>query len=617
LLVAAQHFCAENRISANHRCLQSFCAHYNQHRFEVVPEWAALAKPEISWQTLIRWQDELKKNGVKALMGKYGTRKNKNAVEGNPQLRELIEGMLLNQPHLGAKALYRYAQVRYTGAEPLPSLQIVQRWLKAYKENPETASRLAYATDPDRWRSKFEPALGSRSERVKALNDLWELDSTLADAVWELSNGKRYAIIGCIDVFSRRGRLLVNPTSNSDAIAALLRRCLLEWGVPKAIRTDNGKDYTSIYIQSVIGALEVDHELCTPFTPTEKPHIERFLGTFNHSFVEYLKGYVGHSVAERQSIRAREILKDAPEKAELKVVSLDATLAEFQKFCDQWIDWYLQQPHQGLGGKRPLEMLGAQKTVTINPRALDVLLQKAPGGDGKRIVQKKGVQVGRLEDGKTAWFIGDWIGNPGVIGSTVYVRLDACDLGTIYLYKDSLAKDYIGSAACAELVEMDRKVVAMKAKHRSKLVRTAVSERRRVAKKLAKQVEGFQGILDKSSAKLANVLVFPGSTQELRVSATESANVLLKDLEPKPPQPSLSEERRAELERISNQPKPMKRGVERFNDLRGIEPSEMEPDDYEFMQTWLNSPDSQHVLKTNIDFFPHLRVFLDAQRASG
>jgi hypothetical protein len=164
---------------------------------------------------------------------------------------------------------------------------------------------------------------------------------------------------------------------------------------------------------------------------------------------------------------------------------------------------------------------------------------------------------------------------------------------------------------------MDRKVVAMKAKHRSKLVRTAVSERRRVAKKLARQVEGFQGILDGSSAKLANVLVFPGSTQEHRVPATESAELLLKDLEPKSPQPSLSEERRTELERISNPQPPMKDGVERFNTLRSVEPSEMNASDYEFMVSWLNSPDSRYVLKTNIDFFPHLRVFLDAQRASG
>lgn len=615
LLVACEHFCGENRITANNRCLQGFAAYYAPHRFDLVPEWVAVERKEVSWQTLTRWQDELKKNGVRSLMGKYGLRKGRNAVEANPALKELIEGLLLKQPHLGAKQLYRYAQVRYEGEAPLPSLQIVQRWLKAYKENPETASRLAYATDPDRWRSKYEPALGSRSERVKALNDLWELDSTLADAVWELADGKRYAIVGCIDVYSRRARLLVNPTSNSDAIAALLRRCLLEWGVPTAIRTDNGKDYTSIYLQSVIGALEVNHELCTPFTPTEKPHIERFLGTFNHSFVEYLRGFVGHSVAERQSIRAREILKDAPEKAELKVVSLSATLADFQRFCDQWIDWYLQQPHQGLGGKRPLDMLGAQKTVTINPRALDVLLMKAPGGEGKRIVQKKGVQVGRLEDGKTAWFIGDWIGNPGVIGSTVYVRLDACDLGTIYLYKDSLAKNYLGSAACAELVDIDRKVVAMKAKHKAKLVRTGVSARNAVAKKFKQLNTTYQQVLDDASERMANVLLFPGQSEDHQSAAIESAELLLQAREPKASLPSLTEERKAELDRLSNPEKPKKQGVERFNELRAVNPVAMSDEDYEWMAFWLNSPEARHVLKTNIDFFPHLREFLTSQRA--
>lgn len=607
LLTAADHFCKNNGIDKRILCSQSFCALYHRVRFDLVPEWVAVAKPTISWQTLTRWQDELKKNGVAQMADQYGKRKGQNAIEKNPELRNLFEAELLKAPHLGPKQIYLAVKVRYSG--DLPSLQIFQRWVKAYKESPLGAAKFTLAENPDRYKNEFMPAFGSRSEGIKALNDLWELDSTLSDTIWELKNGKRYAIIGCIDVYSRRPRLLVNPVSNSDAIAALIRRCLLEWGVPKAIRTDNGKDYTSIHLVNLLQSLEIKHHLCTPFTPEEKPHIERFLGTFNHSFIPYLEGFVGHSVAQRQAIRAREKFADAPETFELRVLSIDKDLAEFQTFCDQWIDWYMQQPHGGLGNKRPLEMIGAQKLVRINERALDVLLMKAPIGNGKRTVQKKGIQVGRLEDGKAAWHIGSWMGDPGVIGRTVYVRLDPSDLGTVYVYGDELAREYLGTAHCAELTGIDRKVIAMKAKHRNKAVRAVVSER----KKLAKKFKGVQqDLLDAATAAKTNILTFPGATEQHQAVALEAAELVLKEFEPRAQAPALSAERLAELEEYLQEPEAFESEVDRYHRLRKLQPQNLSAADFSWMCWYCQQPEVQrHIVLPALDFYGHLQVYLD------
>ena len=46
---------------------------------------------------------------------------------------------------------------------------------------------------------------------------------------------------------------MVVPTSRATAIAALLRRCILEWGVPEAVRTDEGENYTSRHVLGVLG----------------------------------------------------------------------------------------------------------------------------------------------------------------------------------------------------------------------------------------------------------------------------------------------------------------------------------------------------------------------------
>ena len=120
-----------------------------------------------------------------------------------------------------------------------PALSTVREWLRNWRR--KHWREFAAATSPDLDRSHHKPAGGNASAEIVRLNQLWELDSTTADII--CSDGKRYAIVGAIDVWSRRARVLVVPSSRATAIAALLRRCLLDWGVPEAVRTDEGKDY--------------------------------------------------------------------------------------------------------------------------------------------------------------------------------------------------------------------------------------------------------------------------------------------------------------------------------------------------------------------------------------
>ena len=116
---------------------------------------------------------------------------------------------------------------------------------------------------------------------------------------------RRYALVGVIDVWSRRVMYQLAPVSSSAAITQLLRRALLRWGVPEKLRLDNGRDYASERVALLAGALAIRIEHCRPFHPEEKPFIERTFRTVSVA-MEMLPGYVGHSVAERQQLRARE-----------------------------------------------------------------------------------------------------------------------------------------------------------------------------------------------------------------------------------------------------------------------------------------------------------------------
>lgn len=171
----------------------------------------------------------------------------------------MSEGFVLCYPYGAAKELRRWLVAKY-GAVRVPSVSTVRRWMARWRK--ENANLLMMETDPDRYRSHRRPAVGDAAAGIVRLNQLWELDSTPADAI--CTDG-RYSLIGVLDVYSRRARVLVRPTSRSTAIAAALRRALLDWGVPEVVRTDEGKDYVSRHIRR---CLPISGSSTTSFLPT-------------------------------------------------------------------------------------------------------------------------------------------------------------------------------------------------------------------------------------------------------------------------------------------------------------------------------------------------------------
>ncbi len=219
------------------------------------------------------------------------------------QMRDCVKALIYaHGPHLTASHAVRVLQARHGEA---PSLRAVQRWLRRWRA--ENAQTLAAVTDPDGHRSLYAPAFGKWTGSIAEPNALWELDSTKADVV--CTDG-RMAIVGALDVWSRRGRLLVVPVSRATAICALLRRCLIDWGVPRAVRTDGGKDYVSTHLRRVLQDLGIAHDICPPYTPEAKPHIERWLGTVARDLFAFLPGFIGHSVADRKRIEAHKSMAE-------------------------------------------------------------------------------------------------------------------------------------------------------------------------------------------------------------------------------------------------------------------------------------------------------------------
>ncbi|MEG3640483.1 Mu transposase C-terminal domain-containing protein [Magnetococcus sp. PR-3] len=512
-----------------------------------LPEEAVQAKVKIPSQpTLYRWQRQFRESGPGGLLPEHG-----NAKRGTTSLtadqQDLAVSMMLDHPRCGPKRVREAMQARFGYTSPKTTIaRYMEAWRKQHK------SLVLYVTNPDAWRSNHMVAFGSLSEEITALNQRWEMDSTKADLM--LADGKRHDIVGVIDIWSRRLKLLVTRTTRSTAVTALARNAMLDWGLPQQIKTDNGSDYVSKHTVRVFESLNIEQLICTPFAPEQKPHIERAFWTFSHGLLELLPGFVGHDITDRKAIESRKTFAQRLFGGD-EVIDLSHMSAEdLQAYCDEWIEnLYNHDVHSGIKQTPSDRVLSWPHPVARikDERALDLLLAPAPDGNGTRRVAKKGLRIANYNYDAPA------LTQPEVMGQTVQVRMDEANIGVVYVF-DERGK-YICVAECPELLGVSRKERAMAAK---RLQAKIYQQQRREAKALTKEM-GTAGIAAEVLAMRAEAA--PNITP-LRPAgshttpALEQAGVLAKDLDRRnaPPPQRTQADRQAQQALVAelNAPKP-------------------------------------------------------------
>lgn len=488
--------------------MDDFCDVYNSGAITVSVEVRQLAGGVVHPSTLRRWRKTLKEQGPAALAGNYGNRTGTGKLDTDQDLRHFVIGLLAEKPHISAKLVSEALDARFgDSGKALPDPRSVQRWLKKWKaDNAETFQAL---TNPDAWKNRYMAGFGSLSENVTRACQLWMLDSTPADL--QLEDG-RYSLVGLIDVAWRGLRLYVTKTSTAEAVCQIMRRGILELGVPEAIKCDNGKDYVSDRVAGLLTSLEIEPRFSAPFSPWEKGNIERAFRTFSHSLLELLPGYCGHNVAEAQALRARESFADRLFKKNA-VVELKLTAAQLQDFCDRWCrDYYAHQAHSGLNGDTPFQRFAQLRDVVRrveDPRALDLLL----GAGEMRTVTKKGLRVDRLT------YIAPELA--GVIGQQVLVRVDDADIGRAVVYHQ---EQFLCVAECPEVTGVSRREIAIESKaQQTKRVQQAKAELK-AAKRKANTRDIAWEILDRKAQLHGNVASFPAPNVHHLTPALEAAS---------------------------------------------------------------------------------------------
>lgn len=432
VLVHLQHFWASmgGQLSP---AVQAFCEAWNAGLIDATPALRERFPTFTRWKTVLEWHQALQNHGGAGLTRPPAPNAGQfTALAGDVGQRTLA--LLHDYPHLGPVQLRRLLEADFAR---LPSERAFQRALAWWKA--ENAQLFSAVTNPDQWRSHYQSAAGSRSEAVLNLNDLWETDGTKGEVM--LADGKRWTVTAVIDVYSSRMKVHLSASPRAAVVMGLMREAILEWGVPVAIKSDNGSDYTADQFELALMQLDIKHPLCDPFQPQQKPHIERGQGTMLRDLFELLPGYLGHNVAQRSDIEARKSFAERLMRGsgEGGPVELRLQPEQLQAMIDNWLERYHAREHSAerMQGLSPNQRVAAWAgTVhTIDERALDVFLAAANQG-GTRTVGKKGI---KLDNG---WFNCAEIG--GLEGQQVQVKQTEADLGTAYVF--DLAGRYIGTA---------------------------------------------------------------------------------------------------------------------------------------------------------------------------
>ena len=408
-------------------------------------EWIRQAIPSISKNTILNWRAIRRDQGDDAL-GHDG-RGRPAALDQEQQL--LVLAHKARQSFLSADQLRDVIADRFGSA---PAERTVRRHVARIEVNHR--NELMAIRDPDGYRSKIEIA-ATNATFSAGLNDLWQIDASPADVM--LRGKRRHSVYVCTDIWSRRQKVLVTQTPRAAAVALLMRKCILAWGVPVRVKTDNGSDFVAKATKRLLTALGITHEISPPYNPKSKGNVERGIGTFQRGLA-VCPGFIGHSVADRKVIENRKAFSKRLGMKEEEIFEVEMDFAEFQEWCDSWSDRIYGQHHHGAIRTTPMlkaaSWQGEIKRLT-HPEALDVLLAPVAGGkgDGVRKVTKQGIKIANeYYMTSAAW-----------PGEEVLVRMDPADLGRAIVFALD-GETFLGEAICAPLAGLDPVAVAMQVK---------------------------------------------------------------------------------------------------------------------------------------------------------
>ena len=159
-------------------------------------------------------------------------------------------------------------------------------------------------------------------EQPNSSNEVWSIDF-MSDALF---NGRRFRTLNIIDDYNREALWIeVGLSIGAQHMIDLLNWIIKERGKPKAIRTDNGPEFTSIGFTQWCHKHRIEIWYIQPGKPVQNAFIERF----NRSF-----------------------------RTEVLDMRSFESIVQVRELSLEWVEHYnTHRPHESLGNVSPLQYL--------------------------------------------------------------------------------------------------------------------------------------------------------------------------------------------------------------------------------------------------------------------
>ena len=126
-------------------------------------------------------------------------------------------------------------------------------------------------------------------------NAMWSMDFVHD----QLADGRSFRILNIMDDFNREIIAQEADTSlPATRVIRVLERVCAEYGLPKAIRSDNGPEFVSHAMKRWCEQQGIDHQFIRPGKPTENAYVERSHRTLREELLNLFTFSTLHEVRE-------------------------------------------------------------------------------------------------------------------------------------------------------------------------------------------------------------------------------------------------------------------------------------------------------------------------------
>jgi hypothetical protein len=244
-------------------------------------------------------------------------------------------------------------------------------------------------------------------------NTLWQSDVKYGPYLPDPNNSKKKFRTYLLVILDDATRLVVHAEFYADQKLPVLedglRKAILRYGSPRSLYVDNGKIFTSTWLQLACAKLNIRHLKTRPYSPEAKGKVERFNRT------------VENFLAELSLQKAR-------------------TLEELNQLFGAWLsEGYQNKPHSALDGKTPAEVF-ASDSAPLRFHSIEALAD-AFLHEAERAVDKTGCLNlnGKVYDAGSEW-----------MRKKVTVRFDPFNLEELQLWHGGEQKKVIRVAQIGE-----------------------------------------------------------------------------------------------------------------------------------------------------------------------